>query len=60
MLVLVGFTMLIMFVLPKITKKIPAALTAIVVVACITIFGNIEVSTVGSFIVDKGGGGVPA
>lgn len=55
MLVLVGFTMLIMFVLPKITKKIPAALTAIIVVACITIFGNIEVSTVGSFIVDKGG-----
>ena len=58
MLALVGFTMLIMFVLPKITKKIPAALTAIVVVACITIFGNIEVSTVGSFIVDKGGTGL--
>ena len=58
MLALVGLTMLIMFVLPKITKKIPAALTAIVVVACITIFGNIEVSTVGSFIVDKGGTGL--
>jgi sulfate permease, SulP family len=58
MLALVGLTMVIMFVLPKLTKKIPAALTAIVVVACITIFGNIEVSTVGSFIVDKGGTGL--
>ena len=47
-----------MFLLPKITKKIPAALTAIIVVACITIFGDIDVSTVGSFIRDGGGSGL--
>lgn len=58
MLGLVGLTMGIMFGLPKITKKVPAALVAIVVVACITIFGNIDVSTVGSFIKDGGGEGL--
>lgn len=58
MLGLVGLTMAIMFGLPKLTKKIPAALTAIVVVAAIVIFGNIEVSTVGSFIRDGGGTGL--
>jgi sulfate permease, SulP family len=58
MLGLVALTMLIMFGLPKLTKKIPAALTAIVVVAAIVIFGNIEVSTVGSFIRDGGGEGL--
>lgn len=58
MLGLVGLTMFIMYFLPKITKKIPAALTAIVVVALITIFGGIEVSTVGSFIRDGGGEGL--
>jgi sulfate permease, SulP family len=49
---LVALTMGIMFGLPKLTKKIPAALTAIVVVAAIVIFGNMDVSTVGSFITD--------
>ena len=58
MLALVAVTMGIMFLLPKFTKKIPAALTAIVVVACITIFGDIDVSTVGSFIRDGGGSGL--
>lgn len=58
MLALVGVTMGIMFGLPKLTKKLPAALIAIVVVACITIFGGIEVSTVGSFIRDGGGSGL--
>ena len=48
----------IMFLLPKITKKIPAALIAIIVVACITIFSDIDVSTVGSFIRDGGGSGL--
>jgi SulP family sulfate permease len=43
---LVALTMGIMFGLPKLTKKIPAALTAIIIVACITIFGKINVSTV--------------
>ncbi len=58
MLGLVALVMLIMFVLPKITKKVPAALTAIIVVACITIFGHLEVSTVGSFIREGGGEGL--
>ncbi len=58
MLLLVGLTMGIMFGLPKLTKKIPAALIAIIVVAAITIFGNLDVSTVGSFIRDGGGSGL--
>ncbi len=58
MLGFIGLTMIIMFGLPKLTKKIPAALTAIIVVAAITILGNIDVSTVGSFIADGGGKGL--
>ena len=54
----IGLTMGIMYGLPKLTKKIPAALVAIVVVASITIFGNIEMSTVGSFITEGGGTGL--
>ncbi|WP_296382746.1 SulP family inorganic anion transporter [Winogradskyella sp.] len=54
----IGLTMGIMYGLPKLTKKIPAALIAIIVVACITIFGGIEVSTVGSFIAEGGGEGL--
>ncbi len=55
---LVALTMGIMYGLPKITKKIPAALVAIFVVAAITIFGKLDVSTVGSFIKDGGGTGL--
>ncbi|MEP1096976.1 MAG: SulP family inorganic anion transporter [Cyclobacteriaceae bacterium] len=55
---LVALTMGIMFILPKITKKLPAALIAIITVAAITIFGGIDVSTVGSFIRDGGGLGL--
>lgn len=58
MLGLVLLTMLIMWGLPKLTTKIPSALVAIVVVACVTIFGNLDVSTVGSFIRDGGGTGL--
>ncbi len=58
MLGLVALTMAIMFLLPRLTKKIPAALTAILIVAALTIFGPIEVSTVGSFIRDGGGEGL--
>ncbi len=54
----IGLTMGIMYGLPKLTKKIPAALIAIIVVACITIFGGIEMSTVGSFIREGGGEGL--
>ncbi len=54
----IGLTMGIMYGLPKLTKKIPAALIAIIVVACITIFGGVEMSTVGSFIREGGGEGL--
>lgn len=58
MLGLVGLTMGIMFLLPKLTTKVPSALFAIVIVAAITILGGLEVSTVGSFIRDGGGQGL--
>ena len=58
MLGFIGLTMGIMFGLPKLTKKIPSALVAIIVVACITIFGGVEMSTVGSFIREGGGDGL--
>ncbi len=58
MLGLVGLTMAIMYFLPKLTTKIPSALAAIVIVAAVTILGNIDVSTVGSFIRDGGGTGL--
>jgi SulP family sulfate permease len=57
---LTGLTMAIMLVLPKITKAIPAALAAIVIVATITIAGGIETPTVASFIADRGGDGIAA
>jgi SulP family sulfate permease len=58
MLGLVALTMGIMHFLPKIAPKFPAALTAIIVVAGLTIFGGIDVNTVGSFIRDGGGTGL--
>jgi SulP family sulfate permease len=58
MLGLVILTMGIMYFLPKITKVIPAALTAIIVVAVLTIFTDLDAATVGSFIRDGGGSGL--
>ncbi|NQY05056.1 MAG: SulP family inorganic anion transporter [Flavobacteriaceae bacterium] len=58
MLVLVLLTMGIMFGLPKLTKKLPEALIAILVVSLIVIFGGVDVATVGSFIADGGGKGL--
>jgi sulfate permease, SulP family len=58
MLGLIALTMAIMLLLPKLTDKIPAALVAIIVVACVTIFGHMDVSTVGSFIHEGGGEGL--
>ena len=58
MLGLVGLTMAIMFGLPQLTKKLPEALVAIVVVSALVIFGDLEVATVGSFIRDGGGEGL--
>ena len=55
---LVALTMGIMFGLPKLTKKLPEALIAILVVSMLVIFGDLEVATVGSFIRDGGGEGL--
>ena len=58
MLGLVALTMVIVWLLPKLTKKIPAALTAILVTTGIVIFGGMDVSTVGSYIIEGGGKGL--
>lgn len=55
---LIALTMAIIQFLPKITKKIPASLVAILVIATITNLGGLDVSTVGSFIADGGGNGI--
>ena len=64
MLGLVGLTMAIMWLLPKVSKVVPAALVGIIVVAGIAIGGGLDVSTVGSFIREGGGeglkGGIPS
>jgi sulfate permease, SulP family len=57
---LVLTTMFIIYVLPRFTNKIPAALTAIVVVSVIVIFGGVETETVRSFIQSNGGDGIQA
>ncbi|HKJ07436.1 MAG TPA: SulP family inorganic anion transporter [Flavobacteriaceae bacterium] len=60
MLGLVGLTMAIMLLLPKIkfTSKLPEALIAILVVSGIVIFTPLDVATVGSFIRNGGGEGL--
>ncbi len=60
MIALVVLTMAIMVFLPILTKKVPAALTAIIIVSLIVIFGGIETETVKSFIVASGGEGIKA
>jgi SulP family sulfate permease len=50
---LVGLTMGIMYGLPKLTKKIPAGLVAILAISAIVIFGKIETQTVNTFIANK-------
>lgn len=57
---LVALTMAIMIVLPLVTKKVPAALSAIVTVSLVVIFGNLETETVRSFIQANGGEGIQA
>lgn len=52
---LVGLTMLIIWGLPKITKIIPASLTAIIVVSAIVIGFNIDTRTVGDIASIQGG-----
>lgn len=58
MLGLVGLTMGVMYFLPKLSKKVPEALVAILVVSAVVIFGGLDVATVGSFIQDGGGQGL--
>ncbi|MDN3493822.1 SulP family inorganic anion transporter [Winogradskyella bathintestinalis] len=55
---LVLLTMLIIWGLPKLTKKLPAALTAILIVTLISIFGGLQSINVGEFIRDGGGAGL--
>lgn len=58
MLGLVGLTMLMIWVIPKITTKIPSSLVAILVTTGIVIIGGVETSTVGSYIIEGGGTGL--
>jgi SulP family sulfate permease len=55
---LVLLTMLIVWGLPKLTTKIPAALTAILIVTLISIFSGLSSINVGDFIRDGGGAGL--
>ncbi|MGJ9460530.1 SulP family inorganic anion transporter [Oceanobacillus sp. CF4.6] len=47
MFALVGLTLAIIYLLPRITKAIPSTLVAIVVITAIVIYGNINIGTVG-------------
>lgn len=58
MIALIIVTMLIMWLLPKWTDKVPSALIAIIFVAAITMLGNLDVNTVGTLITDGGGSGL--
>ncbi|KJD31969.1 sulfate permease [Tamlana nanhaiensis] len=55
---LVLLTMGIIWGLPKLTKKLPAALTAIIVTSLVVVGFNLDVSTVGSYIIEGGGTGL--
>ncbi len=58
MLFFVGLTILIIYLLSKLTKKIPSALIAIITVTVISLISDFDISTVGSFIRDGGGEGL--
>lgn len=60
MLGLVIFTMILIYLIPKISKKIPASLTAILITTIITVLFKINVTTVGSYIIEGGGNGLKA
>ena len=55
---LVLLTMALMYFLPKIIKKVPEALVAIIVVTLIAVFSKLDIATVGSFIREGGGTGL--
>jgi len=54
MLLLIGITMAIMFLLPKVTKAVPSGLVAIVAVTVVVIGFNLEARTVIDFVRDMG------
>ena len=59
--IMIGLVLLTMFIiwgLPKLTKKLPAALTAILIVTLISIFGGLNSINVGEFIRDGGSAGL--
>ncbi len=59
--VMIGLVLLTMFIvwgLPKLTTKIPAALTAILIVTLVSIFSGLGSINVGDFIRDGGGAGL--
>lgn len=60
MLGLTALTMGIMVAVPKMTKKVPAALSGIAVVSLLVIGGGIETETVASFVAGNGGGSIAA
>lgn len=55
MLVLIGITMAIIYLLPKLTKAVPSSLVAIVAVALFTIFFGVHTKTVGDMASIHGG-----
>ncbi|TYC16216.1 SulP family inorganic anion transporter [Bizionia gelidisalsuginis] len=55
---LVALTMAIIWLLPKLTTKIPASLTAILVTTLLVVFSGLDVTTVGSYIIEGGGTGL--
>ena len=55
MLGLVALTMAIMYILPKVTRAIPAGLAAIITISLMVIFGGLDTKSVGD-IADIGGG----
>jgi SulP family sulfate permease len=56
LLLLVAVAMLIIHILPKLTKAIPSSLVAIGVVTMIALLLNLDVATVGSYLKDTGAG----
>ncbi len=57
---LVALTMAMLVLIPRLHKKAPAALIAIIAVSLLVLFSNISTETVLSFIQAKGGSGIQA
>lgn len=59
MLGLVAVTMAVIYLLPRVTRRFPAALAGILVVSALVIFGNIDTQTVGDLSSISGGIPIP-